>query len=616
MPETSIVIRTHNEEKHLGNLLKSIKDQDYKDWEVIVVDSGSTDKTLEIAKKYSVIVQNIESRDFTFGYSLNVGCRASKGKYLVFASAHVLPTGQQWLSNLVQPLKENDRVAMVYGKQIGHEISKFSEKIDLGRIFGDKAFDSKGPLSYANNANSAVRRDLWKIKPFDEYLFGLEDIDWARFATKEGYLVRYEPKAAVYHIHTEEWYQVFNRYRREAIAAVRIGLKEPPQAKLGYHWLIIHLLQDVLFSLPNILPSRLEEIFKFRYYQWKGSRHGWNKGSELEFEKEKDELFFPLRNKAVVIYDKNKARFEEIPLPQMMPGDVLLKVDYVGICRTDLEVLEGALGYYKDGLAKHPIIPGHEFSGTIVRVGANNKFRERFKAGQRVVGECILNRGGAHERKEVGVINYNGAYSTYVIMPGDRIHQIPDELDSRVAVMTEPLAVVLRAIRRIKSRLMPGVKILIVGAGPIGNLAAQAFREIGHDVTVLDRNEGRLELLKDLVCTSLIMSGLDKYDVIIEATGSREMLERVIRESKKDSTIMFLGFPYGTVTYNFEDLVGFEKIFAGSVGGDKEDFIKALTLLPKFNMVPFVQNVFSLDQFMKAWDLHRTSQYLKILLKP
>src|SRR3990167_3999136 len=106
MPETSIVIRTYNEEKHIGNLLRAIETQDYKDYEIIIVDSGSTDKTLEIAEKHPVRIIKIEKRDFTFGYALNVGCKAARGRYLVFASAHVLPATNFWLSQLIASFKD------------------------------------------------------------------------------------------------------------------------------------------------------------------------------------------------------------------------------------------------------------------------------------------------------------------------------------------------------------------------------------------------------------------------------------------------------------------------------------------------------------------------------
>lgn len=615
MSETSIVIRTHNEEKHLGNLLQAIREQDYKDCEVIVVDSSSTDRTVEIAREFDVKVISIESRDFTFGYALNVGCEASQGRYLVFASAHVLPVDKNWLSNLIAPFSDS-RIAMVYGRQVGNEQSKFSEKNDFKRIFGPKAVDSSIAINYANNANSAIRKKLWEDHRFDQYLFGLEDIDWAQAMVKKGYHIRYEPGAAIYHIHTEAWHQIFNRYRREAIATVRIGLPHPPQARTGILWLFWRLTDDILSSFPNWSFKRLEEILRFRYYQWKGTRQGWFKDRGLDLDRDKQDLFFHIKNQSVVIKGLHRAEMEEVPIPEMKPGDILLEVDYVGICRTDLEVLEGTLGYYRDGVADYPIVPGHEFSGTIVKIGSNNKFRERFKIGQKVVGECILSRR-SEDRKEVGVINYNGAYSQYIVMPGDALHKIENGLDSKKASLAEPVAVVLRAIRRIKDRLFPGAKVAVMGAGPIGNLCAQALTLEGYKVTIFDRNATRLELLKEKVeGVSLVVEGLDKFDVIIEATGSKELLEQVIKESRTDGTIMLLGFPYGDISYNFEDLVGHEKVFAGSVGGDREDFPKALDLLPQIEIPEEFQTVLPLKDFKRAWELHRTGKYLKIFLQP
>src|SRR3989338_8795603 len=165
-PETSIIIRTFNEEKHLGNLLWAIKKQNYKDYEIIIVDSGSTDNTLKIAKDLQCNhILKIESRDFTFGYSLNIGCERAEGEYLVFVSAHVVPADNQWLEIILKPLRD-EKVAMVYGRQIGSKTSKFSEKKDFERIFGNSS-------AYPNNANSAVKKNLWRKHHFDEYLFGL-----------------------------------------------------------------------------------------------------------------------------------------------------------------------------------------------------------------------------------------------------------------------------------------------------------------------------------------------------------------------------------------------------------------------------------------------------------
>lgn len=616
MPETSIVVRTYNEEKHIGNLLRAIEKQDYKSYEVIIVDSSSTDKTLEIAKEFPVKIISIESRDFTFGYALNIGCKEASGKYLVFASAHVLPVDSRWLEKLVASF-QNEQVAMVYGRQIGYKDSKFSEKRDFERLFSVTSFNSKATLDYANNANSAVRKSIWEKRKFDEYLFGVEDIDWARAAIKKGHLVRYEPEAAVYHIHNEEWHQIFNRYRREAIAAVRIGLPSPPQTRTDILWLFERLIEDYLSSFPDWSFERLEEILRFRYYQWKGSRQGWFNDRGLDLERDRQEIFFSEANQVVLIEDKHKATLTKISLPEIKPGDILIKVDYVGVCRTDIEVYEGTLGYYRDGLANYPIVPGHEFSGTILKVGANNKFRERFKVGDRVVGECILSRGEKSQRKEVGVINYNGAYAKLIVMPGDAIHHIPDDIDSQTAVLTEPLAVSLRALRRLNDRLSSSARVAVIGAGPIGNLCVQALALGSYKISVFDKNAGRLKLLEGKVGeTSTTIEGLEKFDIIVEVTGSREVLEKVLKESQLDSTLLLLGFPYGGMEYNFEDVVGKEKVIIGSVGAEWDDFQKALELLPKLDTMAFTKNVLPLKDFQQAWDLHSSAKNLKVILKP
>lgn len=616
MPETSIIIRTYNEEKHIGNLLRAIETQDYRDYEIIIVDSSSTDKTLAIAQEFPVKILQIDSKDFTFGYSLNIGCKESKGEYLVFASAHTLPLDEKWLSNLVAPFN-NEKIANVFGRQLGHPTSKFSEAMDFKRIFGTTSLDSKIPLDYVNNANAAIRKELWKKRPFDEYLFGLEDIDWTKFITSKGYLIRYEPKAAVYHIHHEAWPQVFNRFRREAIAAVRIGLKHPPQVRTNFVRAMLNVLQDCINSFPNYTRTRLEEIARFRYYQWKGSKLGWRQGRDIDFDREKNNIFRPDDNQAVVIKGKNKAEIEGTSIPEMRPGDILIKVDYVGVCRTDVEVYEGTLGYYRDGVASHPIVPGHEFSGTIVKIGANNKYQERFKSGQRVVGECVLSRGKDSLRKEVGVINYNGAYSKFIVMPGDAIHRIPDSVDSKTAVLTEPLAVVLRALRRLESRLSPSLKIAVIGAGQIGNLCTQTLVLRGYKVDIFDNNIKRLQILTNLAnSTSTVIDNLDTFDVIIEATGSKVVLERVLKESSVDSTILLLGLPYGDIKYNFEDIVGKEKVVIGSVGADSEDFQEALNLFANLDMALFIQVVMPLQNFEEAWNAHKSLKHLKILLQP
>lgn len=614
MPETSVVIRTYNEAKHFGNLLAALKKQTYQDYEVVIVDSGSTDGTLDIARSFSTRILEIRSKDFTFGYSLNVGCEAAKGAYLVFISAHVLPATDTWLAELVAPF-EDPQVAMVYGRQKGDMGSKYSEQKDFWRLFSKQAFNSKVPLYYANNANSAIRRDLWKKEPFDEYLFGLEDIDWARKMFTRGFVIHYAPDAPVYHFHEESWSQVFNRYRREAIAAVRMGLPHPPQTRLSFFWLLVRLAGDVAGSSDWSL-TRLMEILRFRYYQWKGSRIGWEQGKDMRTRAKGNDIFFELEDLAVVITGKRKTKLMERGLPNLKPSEVLIKVEYVGVCRTDLEVLEGTLGYYKNGSARYPIVPGHEFSGTIARIGASPRLQERLSVGDKVVGECILSRDPS-DRREVGVINQDGAYASYIVMPGNFVHTVPTGLDMKAAALAEPLAVVLRAIRRIEPRLRPKARVAVMGAGPLGNLMTQALVGRGCRVTVFDRNGKRLSPLQKMAeRTSTELSGIAAFEVIIEITGSREVLERVLKESRFDVTLLLLGFPYGRISYDFEDIPGNEKVLAGSVGGEAQDFEAALALLPNLDLEALTNMVLPLEEYKRAWELQRTGEHLKILLQP
>ncbi|MBI5138674.1 MAG: glycosyltransferase [Candidatus Vogelbacteria bacterium] len=616
MVQTSIIIRTLNEERHIGNILVAISEQEYKDYEIIVVDSGSSDKTLEVAQKFPVKVIKIDGRDFTFGYSLNIGCRASSGKYLVFVSAHVLPTDKHWLGNLIKPFTDK-KVAMAYGRQRGTNVSKFSEQRDFEYLFRDDVLNWNVVSDYANNANSAVRKSLWNERPFDEFLFGLEDVEWAKAMVQKGFSIFYEPTASVYHIHEEKWHQVFNRYRREAIAAYRIGLKHPPQARTHFFWLIQRLSGDLLLTFPDYSSSRLDEILRFRYYQWKGSRQGWFKDRNIDLDRDKYELSFPRENHAVVIYGKRKAGIKELPLPKTKPGDILIQISHVGICKTDLEVYEGSLGYYKNGPAKYPIIPGHEFSGTIVKIGASPRFRERFKVGEAVVGECIMTREVGKERKEVGVVNYNGAYSKLIVMPGDMIHKVPEGLSLDVACLAEPLAVVLRALRRSGNRLHSKSEIAVVGAGPIGNLFAQVLSSYGHYVSLFDKREDRLLLLKNGVKkTYTSFEKIKDFGIIVEATGSKEVLDELLRVSGNDTTFIVIGFPYGKTEYNFEDLVGKEKVLIGSVGAEWEDFENALEMLPKLETKVFTENIYALEDYEKAWDSLREGKKFKILIKP
>jgi glycosyltransferase involved in cell wall biosynthesis len=179
-PETTVLIRAFNEERWLPEVFAALHKQRYRDFEVLLVDSGSVDSTRDIAAANGARIHRLRSEDFTFGHSLNVGVTQARGSLIAILSAHAIPADENWLGQLLEPLRDPD-VAMVYGGQRGHRISKFSEFLDFERMFPETPHEVSVDEPFANNANSAVKRKLWETHRFDEGLPGLEDIEWAKY---------------------------------------------------------------------------------------------------------------------------------------------------------------------------------------------------------------------------------------------------------------------------------------------------------------------------------------------------------------------------------------------------------------------------------------------------
>jgi|TARA_B100000315_G_scaffold258705_1_gene311785 CMP-N-acetylneuraminic acid synthetase len=194
----SIIIRTKNEERWITACLTSVFNQDYKDFEVFIVDNDSSDKTIEKALQFD-IAKVIACKDYRPGLALNMGIRESKGEFIVCLSGHCIPVDNKWLSHLLRNIDDIE-VAGVYGRQESLAFTSDSDKRDLSIIFGlDRKVQSKD--SFFHNANSMIRRDLWNDVPFDETVTNIEDRVWAQKMLHKGYKIVYEPEASVYHYH-------------------------------------------------------------------------------------------------------------------------------------------------------------------------------------------------------------------------------------------------------------------------------------------------------------------------------------------------------------------------------------------------------------------------------
>jgi threonine dehydrogenase-like Zn-dependent dehydrogenase/glycosyltransferase involved in cell wall biosynthesis len=631
----SVIVRAYNEERHLPNLMQALERQSFRDFETILVDSGSVDRTRQIATAHGARVLRINSHDFTFGYSLNMGIRAAAGEIAAIVSAHAIPTGEHWLEHLIRPFGE-PKTAMTYGRQLGISASKFSEIEDFRRVFGTRRLVLTPPHWFANNANSAVRRDLWSEHAFDECLTGLEDVDWARYWMERGFAVRYEPDAAVYHVHEESWLQVRHRHYREAVAARDLTIRTPADIPRQIAAELLHTVADfgrAVFPGSNpaaerlSLPKRWSEIALFRANKVLGIVKGLGERRGSDTREKVTDMLFERTGRAVVIEAPGKATLSDISVPELRPGDVLIRVAHVAICATDVEILHGTLGYFQNGLAQYPQVPGHEFSGRIAGLGQNVR---HLSDGDPVVAECIQSCGicehckagnpiGCEDRTELGVFRHQGAYADYVVVPARFVHKLPDELDLTIAALVEPTAVILKGLRRVLpflAKIPPHrVSVGVVGAGPLGHICARVLDHRGFRVCAFDRSSARLENFSGTrIETSTDLHRLRTCTLIIEVTGNRVALEETLRQAPAGAAILLLGLPYGEQPFSFETIVAYDKVVVGSVGSTAEDFAAAVELLPSIDLEPLLRRRMPLEDFLDGWKLSKDENVLKVIL--
>jgi glycosyltransferase involved in cell wall biosynthesis len=293
MVDVSIVFRALNEERWFDAALEACKTQklDGLTSEIVLVDSGSTDSTLTIAERHDCIIRHIGKSEFTFGRSLNWGCEAASGKYLVFISAHCIPTHDRWLQELVQPLVDG-AVEYTYGRQLGAEESRFSEKRLFEKYF--PAFDRIPQEGFfCNNANAAIRADVWERYRFDEECTGLEDMVLARQIVLDGGKIGYVASAPVVHIHEETFGQTRNRYYREALT-LRTIMPEVHVTRLdAVRYFLAGSLHDLGAAWKaHALFKYLPEIISFRFMQYLGTYRGHNEHRRLS-RAQKEAYFYP-----------------------------------------------------------------------------------------------------------------------------------------------------------------------------------------------------------------------------------------------------------------------------------------------------------------------------------
>lgn len=323
--------------------------------------------------------------------------------------------------------------------------------------------------------------------------------------------------------------------------------------------------------------------------------------------------------KAAVLVEPRRFDLRDVPLPQIGPDDALIRVTRTGICGTDVHIFNGH--YAADRL---PLIPGHEFCGTVAAHGANVR---HLSEGQRVVADINIGCGTCYWCRRNEVLNCptmtqvgigrDGAFAEYVALPARLVIPAPDGVPDAVLALTEPVACVVRAAR--KAQVGFGQSVVILGAGPVGNLHVQMMRLVGAaPIIVADLSPDRCQMAMDAGADAAISDPAALHarvmettagrgaDVVIESVGSPRLYATAQTLIRKGGHIAFFGLtgPDQTLPVDILRTILEENSLKGSVAGMGEDMHDALTLLAhdRFRTDAFTAASFALDDIQTAFD--------------
>ena len=205
---------------------------------------------------------------------MNQGILAAAGDYILMISAHCYPVHDNWIAEMTRPFVD-PKVALVYGKQEGNEVSRYSETRLMKQWFPSTSF-SRQKSPFCNNANSAIPKKLWEEMKYNEELTGLEDLDWAQKTIEKGFHLYYNADASIIHVHEEGFKQIYNRYRREAITLKQI-YKEASFSLWDFVSLSAANISSDLMAAKSerAFLKFFSEIFLFRLCQFWGTFQGY-----------------------------------------------------------------------------------------------------------------------------------------------------------------------------------------------------------------------------------------------------------------------------------------------------------------------------------------------------
>ncbi len=328
-----------------------------------------------------------------------------------------------------------------------------------------------------------------------------------------------------------------------------------------------------------------------------------------------------------------RIEFRDVPTPAISDGQALVRVMRIGICGSDIHVYHGKHPY-----TSYPVVQGHEASGVVEKVGsevAGLKKGDKVTIQPQVVcGNCYPCRHGDYhicDNLKVMGFQTTGMASEYFAADAEKLLKLPEDITFDQGAMVEPLAVAVHALGR--SGDVRGKKIVVLGAGPIGNLVAQAAKGMGAEsVIITDISDRRLRfasdcgldncvnpLVQDLDREIVSRFGNDRADLILECVGVASTIEQAINCARKGSDVVIVGVFGEKPKVDFGLVQDRELRLIGTLMYRKEDYREAITLISGGKVVldPLITGHFAFRDYLKAYqDIDaKKSELMKVMIR-
>ncbi len=316
--------------------------------------------------------------------------------------------------------------------------------------------------------------------------------------------------------------------------------------------------------------------------------------------------------KALVFEDRLSMK-DDMPKPVPAQGEALVKVSMAGICKTDLEIEKGYMGFKG--------IPGHEFVGVVEESNGG----DQSLPGKRVVGEincgcraCNYCLQGLEthcpERNTLGIDGRDGCFAEYLTLPVANLIEVPERITNEEAVFTEPVAAAFEIMDQV--HIKPTDQVCILGDGKLGLLIALALNLSQSELLLVGKYPAKLDIAeKQNIKTALLeeLSSKMKFDLVVDATGSVDGFELARKVVKPRGKIILKSTVAGNKELNLTPLVLDEITLVGSRCGAFNPALRALDR-KMFNVRPLISGIYSLEKILEAYEASKRKDALKVLI--